>query len=203
MYISFLSTLDFDHLETFLNIVIVILSPFLLIFPMVTKSVSSNSTSASSESFKKKSTSPASFSMNNVIDKIKKADKDLDTMLSKQAFVLKLERQSGVKKTHMIYGIAALAGLLILYRLATNFVMSVVLLAYPLILSLEAVESHDKAKDAHILAYWSIISFIQLLEAILPFLRRIIPFYNLLKLTLAVYLYLPETKVKLLSFRFH
>lgn len=162
---------------------------------MVVKSVSSNSTSDSSESSKKISTSSASFSMNNVIDKIKKADKDLDTMLSKQAFVLKLERQSGVKKTHMIYGLAALAGSLILYRLATNFVMSVVLLAYPLILSLEAVESHDKAKDAHILAYWSIISFIQLLEVILPFLRRIIPFYNLLKLTLAVYLYLPETKV--------
>lgn len=172
---------------------------------MVTKSASSNTASASSESLKKSTSkttatfSPKQLSMNNVIDQVKKADKDFDTMLSKQAFILKLERQSGIKKTNMVYGLVALAASLLLYRFATNFVISVVLLAYPLILSLEAVESHDKAKDAHILSYWSIIAFVQLLEAVFPFLRRIIPFYNLLKLTLAVYLYLPQTKVMINS----
>lgn len=172
---------------------------------MVTKSASFNAPSASAESLKKTKSSSKSLpnfsidklSMNNVIDQIKKADKDFDTMLSKQAFTLKLERQSGIKKTHMVYGLVALSGLLLLYRLATNFVISFALLAYPLFLSLEAVESHDKAKDAQILSYWSIIAFVQLLEATFPFLRRIIPFYNLLKLTLAVYLYLPQTKVSM------
>ena len=178
---------------------------------MVVKSASSNATSTSIESLKKsKSTSTSksffpSFSvdqlrMNNVIDQIKKADKDFDTMLSKQAFTLKLERQSGIKKTHMVYGLVALAGSILLYRLATNFVISFALLAYPLFLSLEAVESHDKAKDAHILSYWSIIAFVQLIEASFPFLRRVIPLYNILKLTLAAYLYLPQTKV--IIFRF-
>lgn len=141
--------------------------------------------------------------MNNVIDQIKKADKDLDAVLSKQPFILKLERQSGIKKTQMVYGLAALAGFFLLYRLATSFVISIVLLAYPLVLSLEAVESHDKAKDAHILAYWSIIAFVQLVESILPFIRRYIPFYNLLKLTLAVYLYLPQTKVSDYNMNIH
>lgn len=177
---------------------------------MVAKSASSNAPSASAESLKKTKSSSKSFptfsidqlSMNNVIDQIKKADKDFDTMLSKQAFTLKLERQSGIKKTHMVYGLVALAGSLLLYRLATNFVISFALLAYPLFLSLEAVESHDKAKDAHILSYWSIIAFVQLLEASFPFLRRIIPFYNILKLTLAVYLYLPQTKVNMYNLFF-
>lgn len=170
---------------------------------MVAKSASSNATSASVESLKNTKSASKSFPsfsvdqlrMNNVIDQIKKADKDFDTMLSKQALSLKLERQSGIKKTHMVYGLVALAVSILLYRLATNFVISFALLAYPLFLSLEAVESHDKAKDAHILSYWSIIAFVQLLEASFPFLRRVIPFYNLLKLTLAVYLYLPQTKV--------
>lgn len=160
-------------------------------------SLNKSTLKSSSKSTKSPSTSPVS--MNNLIDQIKKADKDLDTALSKQPFILKLERQSGIKKTQMVYGLAALVGFLLLYRLATSLVISIVLLAYPLILSLEAVESHDKAKDAHILAYWSIISFIQLTESILPFLRRYIPFYNLLKLSLAVYLYLPQTKVHYLK----
>jgi hypothetical protein len=170
---------------------------------MIAKSASSNTPSASAESLKKTKNSSKSFPsfafdqlrMNNVIDQIKKADKDFDTILSKQAFTLKIERKSGIKKTHMVYGLVGIAGLLLLFRFATNFVISFALLAYPLFLSLEAVESHDKAKDAHILSYWSIIAFIQLLEASFPFLRRVIPFYNLLKLTLAVYLYLPQTKV--------
>lgn len=172
---------------------------------MVTKSASSNATSASVESLKKTKSTTKSFPsfsvdqlrMNNLIDQIKKADKDFDTMLSKQSFTLKLERQSGIKKTHMVYGLVALAGSILLYRLATSFVISFALLAYPLFLSLEAVESHDKAKDAHILSYWSAIAFIQLLEASFPFLRRVVPFYNILKLTLAVYLYLPQTKVNI------
>lgn len=95
----------------------------------------------------------------------------------------------------MVYSLAALIGFLILYRLASNFVVAVVLFAYPLILSLEAVESHDKTKDALILSYWSAIAVIQLTEALLPFIRRFVPFYNLLKIVLAVYLYLPQTKV--------
>ena len=170
---------------------------------MVTKSTSSNNISAASESSKKlnsKSSNAFSankLSMNNLIDQIKIADKDFDTMLSKQSFVLKIERQSGIKKTHIVYGLIAIIKAILLYRFATNFVISVVLFAYPLFLSLEAVESHDKAKDAHILSYWSVIALVQLIEAVFPFLRRFIPFYNLLKLTLAIYLYLPQTKVNL------
>lgn len=172
---------------------------------MVTKSASSasasNSNSASAETLKKtsfKSSSSAfnQLSMNNLLDQIKKADKDLDSTLAKHAFILKLERQSGIKKTHMVYGLAALVKFFLLYRFATTFVVSFVLFAYPMFLSLEAVESHDKAKDAHILSYWSIIALVQLIEAAFPFIRRYIPFYNLLKLTLSVYLYLPQTKVK-------
>lgn len=167
---------------------------------MVTKSTSSASASASTESMKKSSTKSSTFSanqisMNNLFDQIKKADKDLDTALSKQAVILKLERQSGIKKTHMVYGLAALAAFFLLYRFATSFVVSIVLFAYPMFLSLEAVESHDKTKDAHILSYWSVVAMIQLIEAVFPFVRRYIPFYNLLKLTVSVYLYLPQTKV--------
>lgn len=171
--------------------------------------IKSSTSAASSESFtKSKSSSPSSAipsikysSMNSVFEQIKQADKKLDTILSKQALALKLERKSGIKKTQMVYGLAALLGVFVLYRFATNFVISVVLLAYPLILSLEAVEGHDKTKDAHILSYWSIIAIIQLTESIFPFVRRAVPFYNLLKLALAVYLYLPQTKVIIFSFK--
>ena len=168
---------------------------------MVTKSTSSSSVSNNNVNVKStKSTSSSSFkiqdiSMNNFIDQIRKADKDLDTVLSKQPIILKLERQSGIKKTQMVYGLAALAVFFLLYRFATNFVVSMVLLAYPMFMSLEAVESHDKTKDAHILSYWSVIALVQLIEVIFPFIRRYIPFYNLLKLTFAVYLYLPQSKV--------
>ena len=169
---------------------------------MVTKS---ESASKSTETFANKSNinktaksanfSVTQISMDNIIEHIKKADRNLDSKLSKQPFALKLERQSGIKKTHMVYTLVAAIVFLTLYRFATNFVISMVLLAYPLILSLEAVESHNKAKDAHILSYWSVIALVQLIESIIPFVRRYIPLYNILKMTFAVYLYLPQTKV--------
>lgn len=170
---------------------------------MVTKSTSSASVSNTSNTNNlksTKSTAASSFkiqdiSMNNLINQIKKADKDLDTILSKQPIILKLERQSGIKKTQMVYGLAALAVFFLLYRFATSFVVAMVLLAYPMFMSLEAVESHDKAKDAHILSYWSVIALVQMTEAVFPFIRRFVPFYNILKLIFAVYMYLPQTKV--------
>ena len=95
----------------------------------------------------------------------------------------------------MVYSFAASIVFLILYRLASSFVVSMALFAYPLVLSLEAVESHDKTKDAQILSYWSTIALIQLTEALLPFIREYVPLYDLLKIAVAVYLYLPQTKV--------
>lgn len=172
---------------------------------MVTKSTSSTSVSNNNNNIpvkpksSAKSVSPLKIqdiSMNNLFSQIIKADKDLDTLLSKQPIILKLERQSGIKKTQMVYGLAALAVFFLLYRFATSFVISMVLLAYPMFMSLEAVESHDKAKDAHILSYWSIIALVQMIEVVFPFVLRVIPFYNILKLTFAVYMYLPQTKVK-------
>ena len=169
---------------------------------MVTKSTSSPASSPSPTHKPKSSLKSArsfdikDISMNNLIDKIKKADKDLDTILSKQPIILKLERQSGIKKTQMVYGLVALVKLCLLYYFVTSLVVAMVLFAYPMIMSLEAVESHDKMKDAHLLSYWSVIALVQMIEAIFPFIRLYIPFYNLLKLTLAVYMYLPQTKVR-------
>lgn len=172
---------------------------------MVAKSTSSSNLSNNNLPPSKHSkSSPASssssfniqdLSMNNFLNQIKKADKDLDSILSKQPIVLKLERQSGIKKTQMIYSLISLSIFFLLYRFATNFVMTMALLAYPMLLSLEAVESHDKTKDAHILSYWSVIALVKMIESVFPFIVRIVPFYNLLKLIFAVYMYLPQTKV--------
>lgn len=130
-----------------------------------------------------------------MLDKIKKADQDLDALLAKQPFILKLERQSGVKKTHMVYGLAGVLVFFLLFQVATGLVLSLALFGYPLLLTLEAVEGHDKAKDAHILSYWAVIATLHLMEVLLPFTKKYIPFYAFLKLTLAVWMYLPQTKV--------
>jgi hypothetical protein len=187
----------FAYLDVFLNFILISPSTLSLyfIYMVIKTSSSASSTDFSSSKSKLSASATKLTSMNSVIDQIKQADKRLDTILSKQALALKLERQSGIKKTQMVYGLAALLGIFVLYRFATTFVISVVLMAYPLMLSLEAVEGHDKTKDAHILSYWSILAIIQLTEAVFPFVRRVVPFYNLLKLALAVYLYLPQTKV--------
>lgn len=134
-----------------------------------------------------------------MLDKIAKADKDLDALLAKQPLILKLERQSGIKKTHMVYGLAAAIFFVLLFQVATGLVLSLVLFGYPLVMSLEAVESHDKAKDAHILSYWAVIATLQLTEVLLPFVKSHVPFYALLKLVLAVWMYLPQTKVSALT----
>lgn len=130
-----------------------------------------------------------------MIDHIKKADKDLDSVLAKQPVFLKLERQTGLKKTHLVYTVVAALSFVLLYQVATEPVVALALFAYPLFLSLEAVESHDKAKDAHILSYWSVLAALQLLEVLVPFLFQYIPFYQLAKIVLAAWMYLPQTKV--------
>lgn len=148
--------------------------------------------------------SPASLNFiakpQDMIQKLHNIDSDLDRMLSKQPAILQLERQSGLKKTHLVYGLVGLLVFFLLYRLAPDFVLSLVLFTYPLILSLKAVEAHDKTKDAHILAYWSVVASIQLSEVLLPFVSAHIPFYRLLKLVLAVWMFLPQTKGSLIIY---
>jgi hypothetical protein len=141
--------------------------------------------------------SARSASVNTVmmLEKVKKVDKDLDNLLSSQPIIIKLERQSGIKKTHMVYGLVGVILFFLLFQVATVLVLSLALFGYPLIVSLEAVESHDKAKDAHILSYWSVIATLQLSEVLLPFIKTHIPFYALAKLVFAVWMYLPQTKV--------
>lgn len=134
-----------------------------------------------------------------MLEKVKQADKDLDQLLARQPIILKLERQSGIKKTHMVYGLGAVLAFFLLFKVATGLVLSLVLFGYPLIMSLEAVESHDKAKDAHILSYWSVIAVLHLSEVLLPFIKSHIPFYQFLKLFFAVWMYLPQTKVSVIS----
>jgi hypothetical protein len=130
-----------------------------------------------------------------MVEQVLHLDKELDKILGKQPIALQLERQSGLKKTHLVYATAGLLFSTVLYRFAPEFVLAIVLFAYPLVQTLEAVESHDKAKDAHILAYWSVVASLHLSETLLPFVRSHVPFYRLLKLLLCVWMFLPQTKV--------
>lgn len=157
----------------------------------------STQSTTTTTSLKQQSSSKQPTPVVAMLEKVKQADKDLDQLLARQPIILKLERQSGIKKTHMVYGLGAVLVFFLLFKVATGLVLSLVLFAYPLIMSLEAVESHDKAKDAHILSYWSVIAVLHLSEVLLPFIKSHIPFYQFLKLFFAVWMYLPQTKVSI------
>eukprot|EP00614_Pseudopedinella_elastica_P042609 CAMPEP_0181260544 /NCGR_PEP_ID=MMETSP1097-20121128/1000_1 /TAXON_ID=35684 /ORGANISM="Pseudopedinella elastica, Strain CCMP716" /LENGTH=169 /DNA_ID=CAMNT_0023359065 /DNA_START=28 /DNA_END=537 /DNA_ORIENTATION=- len=100
-----------------------------------------------------------------------------------------------LKQAHVVGG-ALLLPVLILFYVLGGFTLLVSLsgFLYPAYKSLQAMEVNDPAEDKQWLTYWVVYGTFSIFESVMSFLKDIIPYYNVLKLGLFIFLYHSSTK---------
>lgn len=123
------------------------------------------------------------------------AERTLDRELSKHPVFLRLERATGQKKTTLVGLAVASIVTFFLLRMAADILLAVVAFAYPAIMTVTAIEKHDKAEDTHWLSYWLVLAFWSMMESLTGGLfSNMIPMYSVVKLAICVWLFLPQTR---------
>jgi receptor expression-enhancing protein 5/6 len=123
------------------------------------------------------------------------AERTLDRELSKHPIFLRLERSTGIKKTHQIGLAVGLVAFLLALRVAGDLLLAVVAFAYPAIMTVSAIERNDKSEDTHWLSYWLVLAFWSTLESLTGgVLPGIVPWYSTVKLAGCIWLFMPQTR---------
>jgi receptor expression-enhancing protein 5/6 len=122
-------------------------------------------------------------------------ERTLDRELSKHPIFLRLERSTGVKKTHAVGLFLAAVLFLFALRIASNIILALVAFLYPAMMTVTAIERHDKSEDTHWLAYWLVLAGWSTIESLTgELLVSIIPLYAVVKLAICVWLFMPQTR---------
>jgi len=84
--------------------------------------------------------------------------------------------------------------LLTILEFGARFLTNIVGFIYPMYASFKALKTPDNQDDAFWLTYWVVFGFFTLVESATEVVFSWIPFYNLVKMILLIYLYAPQTK---------
>jgi receptor expression-enhancing protein 5/6 len=126
-------------------------------------------------------------------------EKSVDAMLASYAVLERAERQTGVRKSHLLGFVMAVTLSIPLAFLFPGLICAPLSLVYPLWATARAAEGHDKAEDVQWLAYWLCYGLLALSLGVTeaPILRRFFPKSKIMAIARAlflVYLYAPPTR---------
>ena len=132
------------------------------------------------------------------MDKLAEMEKQLDSHLSAHPVFEQVERQTGIRKTHLVgmFGVLFLSA--VLSFIFPGLFFAVLNLAYPVWATARAADGHDKSEDVQWLAFWICYGLLSMKVDVLaaPILTRLFsPFtISLLRSGLLVFLYAPQTR---------
>ncbi|CAO3677877.1 unnamed protein product [Rhizopus stolonifer] len=132
------------------------------------------------------------YSTENIQLKFKETVKKIDGELGKFKYANEFERRTGVPKSYVALGAAALGFVMIFFNIAGQLLTNFVSWIYPAYASFKAIESPSKEDDKQWLTYWTVIGFVQTVEYFSDILLYWFPFYYLFKTLLVLYLALPQ-----------
>src|SRR5689334_14142091 len=120
-----------------------------------------------------------------VVDQFLSLERTADRELSKYPVFLQIERQTGLRKTTIVgLALASIFSILLIWT-ASNLFLVLTVICYPTLMTVAAMEAHDKAEDTQWLAYWLMVAVWTGIESITGnALGHIIPFYPILKLAI-------------------
>ncbi|KAI8144594.1 TB2/DP1, HVA22 family-domain-containing protein [Fennellomyces sp. T-0311] len=132
------------------------------------------------------------YSVDGVQARYKKAIAQLDVQLSQFQYCNDFERLTGVPKTTVVLGAAAVFLVMIFFNIAGQLLTGLVSWGYPAYASFKAIETPTPEDDKQWLTYWTVIGFVQIVEYFSDLLLFWIPFYFLIKTVFVLWLTLPQ-----------
>lgn len=132
---------------------------------------------------------------NNITEQLDAAERTLDRELSKYSIFLQAERKSGIKKTHLVVGAGFAVLSFIFLQLLPTLTLTLIATVYPALMTVAAIEHHNKQEDTRWLTYWLVLgamAFIHLITG--GALERVVPLFNVIKAAFLVWLFLPSTR---------
>jgi receptor expression-enhancing protein 5/6 len=128
------------------------------------------------------------------MDKLILYEAHLDERLSKLPYITELEKRTGIKKTYMAAGVAAIMTIMLIFNYAGSLLASLLGFVYPAYASFKAIESKTKVDDTHWLTYWVVFSTFHITETFAGIFIQWLPYYYLLKTLALIWLYHPATR---------
>lgn len=118
----------------------------------------------------------------------------LDGELGKLPFMLHLERQSGIPKVHLFLAAVAAFLSLLLSLIIPELLMASLIITYPLLSTIRAIDGMSRQEHVQWLGYWAIQAIMLMLEQ-LSFgrLAQLLPHYALIKTAFSVWMWMPTT----------
>mmetsp|Transcript_15126 Transcript_15126/g.13664 ORF Transcript_15126/g.13664 Transcript_15126/m.13664 type:complete len:170 (-) Transcript_15126:204-713(-) len=103
-----------------------------------------------------------------------------------------IEERTKVHVEYILVALAFIPLLLVFYGIGANTITNLVGFIYPLYATIISIETTEKNDDTEWLIYWVVYGFLGVIEGFVEILLYWIPFYYPLKLTLLLWLQLPQ-----------
>ncbi|KAE9420295.1 hypothetical protein Angca_004967 [Angiostrongylus cantonensis] len=125
----------------------------------------------------------------NDVDKQLHGDSSINNVLGT------IEQKSGVRRLHIVLGVAALQALYLIFGHFAQLVCNFMGFIYPAYVSVKAIESPTKVDDTQWLTYWLVVVFavFSVAEFFSQQILSVFPVYWLSKSLFLLWLYLPST----------
>ncbi|RCN29703.1 TB2/DP1, HVA22 family [Ancylostoma caninum] len=104
-----------------------------------------------------------------------------------------IEQKSGVRRLHIVLGVAAMQGLYLIFGHFAQLVCNFMGFIYPAYVSVKAIETATKDDDTQWLTYWVVFAVLSVVEFFSQQIVAIFPVYWLFKSLFLLWLYLPST----------
>ncbi|KAI6181499.1 Receptor expression-enhancing protein [Aphelenchoides besseyi] len=127
--------------------------------------------------------------------KVQKFIDDVDKNLHEPGRIAEIlgtvEQKTGLKRLHIVGGIAALHALYLLFGHFAALLCNIIGFLYPAYISITAIETLSKEDDTQWLTYWVVFALLNVFEFFSGTISHYFPFYWLLKCAFLLWLYLP------------
>mmetsp|Transcript_13425 Transcript_13425/g.16584 ORF Transcript_13425/g.16584 Transcript_13425/m.16584 type:complete len:179 (+) Transcript_13425:205-741(+) len=127
------------------------------------------------------------------IDSLKKYADNLEKKLKEIPQLKELQKKIGVPLVPVILGLIVLLIIIIFFFSGLKPITSIVAFVYPAYRSIIAINTANKDDDTLWLSYWVFYGLFVTFESVLDMILFWIPFYEIIKMGIYLYLYLPET----------
>ena len=106
----------------------------------------------------------------------------------------KISKQTGLPQKQVLQSALGLVVLFIMFGVGQSILTNLIGVAYPVFMSFYALESEGADDDKQWLTYWVVFGLWTILDQFAGVLLSFIPFYYVLKVTMLIWMFHPQTQ---------